>query len=77
MEDDERRDVIRRLFTVAATRLEAAVASAGAGQASRLTPAQATTLANELAATAQELVALGDGIVLLARGMESAQDVRN
>ena len=65
MDHDAHREVIRRLFTVAGTRLEAAAESAGAGQAADLTDERAKRLANDLVLTAQALSALGEAIILL------------
>lgn len=69
MEPDEHREAIRRLFTVAETRLEAAVQSAGSGQAVDLTCEQAVRFGNDLVLAGQDLTALGDAIVLLAAGL--------
>ena len=66
MDQHEHREVIRRLFTVASMRLEAAMVSAGNGQAADLTADQAKHHSSVIMLTAQELTAIGDAIDLLA-----------
>jgi len=66
MNRTEPREVARRLFTLAAMRVEQLTTVAGDGQVADLTQERASALGNDLAVTAQELIALGDAIVLLA-----------
>ena len=58
--------MIRRLFTMVGTRLEAAMVSAGNGQAPDLTADQARQHCRDLMLAAQELSTLSEAIELLA-----------
>lgn len=67
MDDDERRELVRRLFFLMSSRLEEATTSAGAGQATDISSKTAAELAGRLHSTGQEIAIIADAVTLIAQ----------
>jgi hypothetical protein len=69
MDDEESREVVRRLFALLTAKMEDGGAIAAEGQASDIDSARAQDLANRIHSIGQECMILADAIIGLSANM--------